>query len=114
MMESAIEPKSAIAIVMVNAVTNRGEKMLSAYMMLSPFVLIVVLVGVSAWLFSFFSSVVNANEWGLPHRVMAALYAHKRKVSTFFFKFFFRLGARVWVGGCVGVGAWVWRCGAAG
>lgn len=41
MMESAIEPKSAIAIVMVNAVANMGEKVLSAYMMLSPFVLIV-------------------------------------------------------------------------
>lgn len=41
MKESAIEPKSAIAIVMVNAVANMGEKVLSAYMMLSPFVLIV-------------------------------------------------------------------------
>lgn len=33
MKESAIEPKSAIAIVMVNAVANMGEKVLSAYMM---------------------------------------------------------------------------------
>lgn len=41
MMESAIEPKSAIAIVIVNADTKRGEKVLSVYMMLSPFVLIV-------------------------------------------------------------------------
>ncbi len=35
MMESAIEPKSAIAIVMVNADINRGEKVLSAYIFVS-------------------------------------------------------------------------------
>lgn len=40
-MESAIEPKSAIAIVIVNADTNRGEKVFNAYIMLSPFVFIV-------------------------------------------------------------------------
>ena len=53
--ESAIEPKSAIAIVIVNADINKGEKVFNAYMMLSPFVLVVVsvLVG-SAVLFLLF------------------------------------------------------------
>lgn len=37
-----IAPKMAIAIVMVNAVANMGEKVLSAYMIISPFVYIVV------------------------------------------------------------------------
>ena len=41
----------------------------------------------------------------LPHRVMRALYAHKRKVSSFFLNFFF-IGC-----GCLGVGAWVWVLG---
>lgn len=35
MMESAIELKSVIAIVMVNAVTNRGEKLFNAYIFVS-------------------------------------------------------------------------------
>ena len=35
----------AIIIVIVNAVTNRGEKVFNAYMMLSPFVLICWWVG---------------------------------------------------------------------
>lgn len=49
MPKKAIATLAAIAvnIVMVNAVTNRGEKVLSAYMMLSPFVLIVGWLGVS-------------------------------------------------------------------
>ena len=46
---------------------------------------------------------------------MPALYAHKRKVSSFFLSFFFvrcgclGVGAWVWVLGCgwVGVGGWV-------
>ena len=101
---------------MVNASTNRGEKVLSAYIMLSPFVLIVVVVGGfgSARLFSFCSSVVNRNEWvSLPRRVMPALYAHKTNMSSFFLTFFF---ARVWARGCgrVGVGAWVWGRGCGG
>ena len=56
----------AIDIVIVNAVQSRGEKILSAYMMMSPFVSIVgQLVSWSVGrLFSFCSSVVNANEWG--------------------------------------------------
>ena len=35
MIESAIEPKSAIAIVMVNANINKGEKVSSAYIFVS-------------------------------------------------------------------------------
>ena len=66
----------AISIVTLNADIKRGEKVFNAYMMFAPFVLIVVigegLVG-SARLFSLCSSVVNRNEWALPHRVMAAL-----------------------------------------
>ena len=96
----------AINIVMVNAVVKRGEKVFNAYMIVSiRFELLVVVVG-SARLFSFCYSVVNRNEWGaLPHHVMAALYAHKTKVSSFFLNFFF-----VCCGG-VGVGVWVWSCG---
>ena len=44
---NATEAAIAVNIVMVNAVTNRGEKVFNAYMMLSPFVLI---VGVGDWL----------------------------------------------------------------
>ena len=64
----------AVKIVMVNAVVKRGEKVLSAYMIVSiRFELLVVVVG-SARLFSFCSSVVNRNEWGSsPHHVMSAL-----------------------------------------
>ena len=35
MIESAIEPKSAIAIVTVNAVANMGEKVFNAYIFVS-------------------------------------------------------------------------------
>ena len=50
---------------------------------------------------------------------MAALYAHKTKVSSFFLNFFslgcgrLGVGAWVWARGCgrVGVGAWVGRWG---
>lgn len=70
---NATEVAIAIAIVMVKACAKRGEKVFNAYMIFAPFVLIVVLVGVSARLFSFCSSIVNANEWASPHRVMAAL-----------------------------------------
>ena len=75
----------AVKIVMVNAVVKRGEKVFNAYMIVSiRFNWLVGGFG-SARLFSFCSSVVNRNEWG--HRLiasMAALYAHKTKVSTFF------------------------------
>ena len=65
----------AVKIVMVNAVVKRGEKVLSAYMIVSiRFELLVVGGFGSARLFSFCSSVVNSNEWGAsPHRVMPAL-----------------------------------------
>ena len=68
----------ATSVVMVNAVVKRGEKVLSAYMMVSiRFNCWLLVVGGgfgSARLFSFCSSVVNRNEWGsLPHRVMHAL-----------------------------------------
>ena len=36
---NATEAAIAVNIVMVNAVTNRGEKVLSAYMIFAPFVL---------------------------------------------------------------------------
>ena len=44
---------------------------------------------------------------------MAALYAQKKKVSSFFLNFFFRW---VWARGCerVGVSAWVWARGCGG
>ena len=61
---NATEAAIAVNIVIVKACAKRGEKVFNAYMILAPFVLFVV-VGVSARLFSFFSSVVNANEWGL-------------------------------------------------
>ena len=70
--EAAIE----IKIVMVKACAKRGEKVFNAYIMFAPFVLncwLVIGVIGSARLFSFCSSVVNRNEWALPHRVMAAL-----------------------------------------
>ena len=66
----------AVSIAIVNAETKSGEKVFNAYMMFTPFVLNCWLVGKlvgSARLFSLCSSVVNRNEWVLPHRVMAAL-----------------------------------------
>ena len=73
MKEKATVATIATKIVMVNAVVKKGEKVFNAYMILSPFVLICWLVGWLARLFSLCSSVVNRNEWGLPHRVMPAL-----------------------------------------
>ena len=99
----------ATSIAIVNAVVKRGEKVFNAYMIVSiRFDYCWLLVCRLARLgFSFCYSVVNRNEWGgsLPHRVMAALYAHKTKVSSFFLNFFF-VGC-----GRVGVGAWVWALG---
>ena len=108
-------PKKAIAtlatiavnIVMVNAVVKRGEKVLNAYMMLSPFVLIVVcVIDGLARLFSLSALLLSIVTNGVsPHRVVAALYAHKRKVSSFFLIFFsWGVGAWVWARGCGGVG----------
>lgn len=64
-----------------------------------------------ARLFSFCSSVVNRNEWGLTSSRYACTIGAKKKVVKFFFKLFFRrvcrsLGVGRWVsvGGCVGVG----------
>ena len=64
----------ATSIVIVKAVVKSGEKVFNAYMIFTPFVFnCCLLVGWSARLFSLCSSVVNSNEWALPHRVMAAL-----------------------------------------
>ena len=103
----------AVKIVMVNAVVKSGEKVFNAYMIVS------IRFNCCCWwwwvgsarLFSFCSSVVNRNEW--VHRLIAslgALYAQKKKVSSFFLNFFF-VGC-----GRVGVGAWVWArgCGRVG
>ena len=113
----------AASIVMVNAVVKKGEKVFNAYMMITPFVLIIVVVGGfgSARLFSFCSSVFNRNEWGIASSRYACTIRTQNKHVKFFFKFFFRwvwargcgrvgVGAWVWVRGCgrVGVGAWVW------
>ena len=48
---------------------------------------------------------------GLTSSRYACTIGTPNKTVKFFFKFFFR---RVWVRGCVGVGAWVWVRGAAG
>ena len=72
----ATEAASVIKIVMVNAVVKSGEKVFNAYIIGSiRFELLVgdwLVIG-SARLFSRCSSVVNRNEWALPHRVVAAL-----------------------------------------
>ena len=75
---NATEAAIAVNIVRVKACANRGEKVLSAYMMWSPFVLVVVgdWLGWSALMFSLCSSVVNANEWGLASsRHEGSIYA---------------------------------------
>lgn len=64
---------------MVNAVTNRGEKVLSAYIFVSirfELLLVYWLVIGSARLFSLCSSVVNRNEWGVTSsRHEGSIYA---------------------------------------
>ena len=112
------EAAIAIKIVMVNASTNRGEKVFNAYMLLAPFVLIVGgLLGVigSARLFSLCSSVVNRNEWGFTSSRYGCTISAKSKGVKFFFKFFFR---GVWARGCgcsgVGARVWVLGCGCSG
>ena len=114
----------AISIVMVNDSTNRGEKVFNAYILSSiRFELLVIgdlLARLGCSLSALLLSIVT--NGASPHRVMAALYAHKTKVSSFFFKFFFvGCGAsgvepRVWSLGCgaSGVEPRVWGCGAAG
>lgn len=72
MKERATVVNRAMAVVIVKTVVKKGEKVFNAYMILAPFVLFVV----GDWcvgLFSLCSSVVNRNEWALPHRVMGAL-----------------------------------------
>ena len=107
---------------MVNAVVKRGEKVFNAYMISSIrfelLLLLVVVVG-SARLFSFCSSVVNRNEWGIASSRYACTIGTEKKGVKLFLNFFFvgcgcsGVGARVWVRGCgcVGVGAWVGRWG---
>ena len=101
---------------MVNAVVKRWEKVFNAYMIVSiRFELLLVgLARLGCSLSALLLSIVT-NGGSLPHHVMAALYAHKTKVSSFFLNFFFRL---VWTRGCgrVGVGARVWArgCGRVG
>ena len=93
----------AVKIVMVNAVVKRGEKVFNAYILSSiRFNWLVVGGFGSARLFSFCSSVVNRNEWGViaSSRYVGTISAKKKSVK-FFFKFFFR---RVWGCGCGGVG----------
>ena len=115
----------ADSIVMVNAEVKRGEKVLSAYMIVSIrfncWLLVFWLARLGCSLSALLLSIVT-NGGSLPHHVMHALYAHKTKVSTFFLNFFFvgcgRVGvdAWVWTRGCgrVGVGVWVWGCGSVG
>lgn len=74
MKERATAATIAVSIAIVKADVKKGEKIFNAYMMVSiRFELIVGGWVGSARLFSFCSSVVNRNEWGLPHRVMPAL-----------------------------------------
>lgn len=99
----------AVNIVMVKACAKRGEKVFNAYIFVSirfDCWLVGWLVG-SARLFSFCSSVVNANEWGATSSRYGCTIGAKKKGVKFFFKFFFR---RVWVLGCGvwGVGPRVW------
>lgn len=75
----------AASIVMVNAVVKKGEKVFNAYMIVSiRFELLVVVVG-SARLFSFCSSVVNRNEWGIASSRYACTIGAKNKGVKFFF-----------------------------
>ena len=85
MKERATVAAIAVNIVMVNAVVKKGEKVFNAYMMLSPFVLNWLLVGVSARLFSLCSSVVNRNEWGLASSRYGCTIGAKNKSVNFFF-----------------------------
>ena len=107
----------AASIATVKAVVKRGENVLSAYMLSSIRfeLLVVVVVGGfgSARLFSFCSSVVNRNEWGIASSRYACTIRTEKKGVKFFFNFFFRW---VWARGCgrVGVGAWVWARGSVG
>ena len=117
----------ATSIAIVNAVVKRGEKVFNAYMIVSiRFDYCWLLV---CWLarlgFSFCSSVVNRNEWGViaSSRYGCTIRTQNKSVK-FFFKLFFRwvwargcgrvgVGARVWARGCgrSGVGARVWALG---
>lgn len=94
---------SAITIVIVNADVKRGEKVFNAYILSSIRFNCCLWVG-SARLFSFCSSVVNCNEWGIASSRYERTIGAKKKGVKFFFNFFFvGCGAR-------GCGAWVWGC----
>ena len=71
----------AISIVMLNADIKRGEKVLSAYMMFAPFVMIVV-VQVVGWLarlgFSLSALLLSMLTNGL---CLIALWLHYRRVG---------------------------------
>ena len=77
----------AASIVMVNAEVKRGEKVLSAYMIVSirfDYCCWLVVVG-SARLFSFCSSVVNRNEWGHCLIALCLHYTHTKQTCQVFF-----------------------------
>ena len=103
----------AASIVIVKAVVKRGEKVLSAYMIVSIrfncWLLLLARLGcsLSAFLLSIVTNGVIASS-----RYVCTIGAKKKGVK-FFFKFFFRW---VWVlgCGCSGVGAWVGARGCGG
>lgn len=107
---NATEAAIAVNIVIVKACAKRGEKVFNAYMMLTPFVLIVVGDWLGSAVLSLCYSVVNRNEWGITSSRYGCTISAKKKGVKFFFKFFFRWvwAPRVWARGCgcVGVGAW--------
>ena len=71
---------------MVNASTNRGEKVLSAYMILAPFVLIVVVGGLARLGCSLSSLLLSIVTNGVsPHRVVGCTIGAKEKSVKFFF-----------------------------
>ena len=79
----------------------------------APFVLNWLVVSGSARLFSFCSSVVNRNEWGITSSRYGCTIGTQKKGVKFFFNFFF-VGCGCVGCGCSGVGARVWVRGAAG
>ena len=119
----------AASIAIVKAVVKRGEKVLSAYMIVSIRFKGWLLLGLARLYCSLSALLLSIVTNGGGHcRITLCLhYTHTKQRCQVFFKFFFRwvwvlgcgclgVGAWVWVlgCGCLGVGAWVGRWGGAG
>lgn len=91
----------AASIAMVKDVVKKGEKVFNAYMMLSPFVLIVGCVLARPFSLSLLFCFQSQRMGGFASSRYGCTISAKNNDVNFFFKFFFSVE-------CGGIGCWVY------